>query len=133
MSKSKKFCESCGNEINESDTFCSRCGKPLHLVMGEPNNKVTNDNNMVGVIGFVTSIVNMLLCCGSLSIIPLILCGMGIAKSNRTDGEGKILSIIGLVLAILSAFIFFLTVLLPMLFAVPMIPIFGEIFEEMSY
>ncbi len=88
---------------------------------------------MIGVIGFITSIVNLLLCCGSLSIVPIILCGIGIAKSKRADGEGKIMSIIGLILAIIALLVFVFTVIFPLIFAVPLIPIFGEIFEEMSY
>ncbi|QTL99878.1 zinc-ribbon domain-containing protein [Iocasia frigidifontis] len=45
------YCPECGNEVNENDKFCSKCGKPI-IAKDKLNEKTTNDENKSITIKF---------------------------------------------------------------------------------
>ena len=119
-----KFCSNCGNEILENDRFCTNCGTTINseitnnndnnqiqdngvaVVNNNPNN-FNNTNNVVkytnslGIAGFVISLVSMVCCCGGLSWLSLIFSIIGLVNSKKNNGEGKGLSIAGIILSII--------------------------------
>ena len=76
-----KFCTNCGAEISEGYAFCEKCGTPVEggTPQAQPipqpqvvvNNvaPTTSQSNGMAIAGFVTSLVNAILCCGGISLI----------------------------------------------------------------
>ena len=111
-----KFCTNCGAEISNGYAFCEQCGTPVDergksqgksaQPAGTPINVYNNTvvqqpkkGNGMAVAGFITSLVNALLCCGSISLISLILSIIGAVKAKDCDGAGKGLAIAGIVIS----------------------------------
>ena len=117
-----RYCTECGNLLNSQSRFCPNCG----TVVGNSETPTTYTNaaptsqpiqtksdkvNGFGIAGLVVSILSILTCCGSISVISLILSIVGLKKSDEYGGKGLsiagiIVSIIGIVLVVL-AIIFF--------------------------
>lgn len=70
----------------------------------EEKNK--EQNNMIAIIGFVVSLVSLLMCCGSFSFISLILSIVGLATVNKYVDGKKVFAIIGIVLSGIGMFMF---------------------------
>ncbi len=114
-----KFCTNCGAEISDGYAFCEQCGTPVdeqgkatgnqkkaEPATGTPVNVYNNTtvvqpkkSNGMAIAGFVTSLVNMFLCCGSISLISLILSIVGAVKAKDCDGNGKGLAIAGIIIS----------------------------------
>ena len=116
-----KFCTNCGAEISEGYAFCEQCGTPVDEKGNAHgnNNKASQGNggtpvnvynntviqqkkgNGLAVAGFVISLVNAILCCGSFSLISLIFSIVGVVKAKDCNGEGKGLAIAGIIISAL--------------------------------
>lgn len=103
-----KFCTNCGQEISEGYAFCEKCGTSVDgngKAQATPTVNVYNTtapakkSNGMAIAGFVTSLVNMLLCCGSISLISLILSIVGAVKAKDCNGDGKGLAIAGIIIS----------------------------------
>ena len=112
-----KFCTNCGQEISEGYAFCEKCGTavdgngkaqaaPQPTVVVNNTTAPAKKSNGMAIAGFVTSLVNMLLCCGSISLISLILSIVGAVKAKDCDGEGKGLAIAGIIISAIMMLIF---------------------------
>ena len=117
------FCSNCGKEILNDDKFCMNCGKSINekenqiqieqsknnetitQIQQPDNNVVTQNNNQTkytngfGIAGFVISLVSLLICCGSFSWLSLIFSIIGLVNANKNNGEGKGLSIAGIIIS----------------------------------
>jgi len=62
------------------------------------NTVVKEDKNTIGLIGFIVSLVSLVLCCGSLSPIALVLSIVGLSESKKVNGKNKGLSIAGIII-----------------------------------
>ena len=82
------FCKSCGNELQETDEFCNKCGKST-----KP--EVVNDDNpamIFSIIGFVCSFFS--------SIAGLVVSIIAFNKYKRQENQQyKGLSIAGIVIS----------------------------------
>ena len=75
----------------------------------EEKNK--EQNNMIAIIGFVISLVSLLMCCGSLSAISLVVSIVGLVSAkNYVDGK-KTFAIVGIILSGIGMIMFFLACL----------------------
>lgn len=122
-----KFCISCGSELPEGAVACPNCGAPQNVgeqaqqPQQQPQVVVNNvqqpqgKSNGIGIAGFVVSLVSLILCCGSASVISLILSIVGAVKAKDYNGNGKGLSIAGIIISIIGIitfiFIFFIYIL----------------------
>ena len=143
-----KFCTNCGAEISDGYAFCEQCGTPVdeqgkatttHKKVesasgtGTPVNVYNNTvvqqkrSNGMAIAGFITSLVNMFICCGSISLISLILSIVGVVKAKDCDGDGKGLAIAGV---IISAIMMLGWLVYVVLFGIAG---FASIIEESSY
>ncbi len=57
--------------------------------------------NTIAIVGFVMSIVSLFTCC-AFSVVSIILCSIGIAQSNKNNGDGKGIAMAGLIIGIVS-------------------------------
>ena len=106
-----KFCTNCGAEISEGYAFCEKCGTPVEggTPQAQPipqpqvvvNNvaPTTSQSNGMAIAGFVTSLVNAILCCGGISLISLILSIVGCVNAKKYNGNGKGLAIAGIIIS----------------------------------
>lgn len=110
-----KFCISCGSELPEGAVACPNCGASQNATpQSQPQPQVVVNNvqqpqgksNGIGIAGFIISIVSLILCCGSASVISLILSIVGAAKAKDCDGNGKGLSIAGIIISIVGIIVF---------------------------
>ena len=116
-----KYCSNCGREITEGSYFCDGCGTPVEEVnervvtnIPKYNYEVINKTNGWAIAGFVTSLCNIILC-GLAAPISLTLSIVGIVFSKKYNGDGKGLSIAGIIISaifILLLIIVFLDLLL---------------------
>lgn len=63
------------------------------------NNVVVKTTNGFGVAGFVISLVSTILCCGIFNWLSLIFSIIGLVNSKKMNGEGKGLSIAGIIIS----------------------------------
>lgn len=121
-----KFCSKCGREILNDDKFCMYCGNSTNTIeskekeenteqvnqsqnnsvnttQNQPNVIIQNTPNKYtngfGIAGFVISLVSLLICCGSFSWLSLIFSIIGLVNANKNNGEGKGLSIAGIIIS----------------------------------
>ena len=116
-----KYCSNCGREITEGSYFCDGCGTPVEEVnekvvtnIPKYNYEVINKTNGWAIAGFVTSLCNIILC-GLAAPISLTLSIVGIVFSKKYNGDGKGLSIAGIIISaifVLLLIIVFLDLLL---------------------
>ena len=112
-----KFCTSCGQEIQEGANVCSNCGTPVN---GAPQNNVVTSggaaapakSNGLAIAGFIVSLVSILLCCGSISLVSLILSIIGASKAKDCGGQGKGLAIAGIIISVIGILCFIFWVVL---------------------
>lgn len=111
-----KFCVNCGNALEENATICNSCGKVIDENKGntsavQVNQTVINNRpktNGMAIAGFVISLVSAILCCGSLSTISLIFSIIGLVQAKNCDGNGKGLSIAGIIISSIFVILFIL-------------------------
>ena len=92
--------------------------------MNEKTTVVVKSTNGFAVAGFVISLVSTILCCGSFNWLSLVFSIIGLVNSKKMNGEGKGLSIAGIVIS--SVFL----VLTILLFA---LGVTASILEELTY
>lgn len=128
-----KFCVYCGKELDNNCKFCYNCGAEVGIttdsdnindstdIKNEVNSEFTVSNfnsktskyvNTMAIIGLVSSILSYFLCCGLLSLPSLIFSIIGLCKANKNGGEGRGMSIVGIVLSIIPIAFFILNILL---------------------
>ena len=111
-----KFCISCGKELVEGNAVCTQCGTPVsnnvNTNVAGTTSSNSNSGNVIALIGFIVSLVSLILCCGTLSWVSLILSIIGIVGAKKYDGKGKglaiagtIISAVGMILLIVVMFI----------------------------
>lgn len=114
-----KFCISCGSELPEGAVTCPNCGAQQNVggQVQQPqqqsqvvvnNQQPQGKSNGIGIAGFIISLVSLILCCGSASIISLILSIVGAVKAKDCNGNGKGLSIAGIIISIVGIIAFIL-------------------------
>ncbi len=127
-----KFCTNCGKELAEGNTVCASCGAQVEgaVAAAQPTVVVNNNatqakpTNGLAIAGFITSLVSGILCCGSISVISLILSIVGAVKANELGGSGKGMAIAGIIISVIGII---------MLIALFSLGIFAEAIEESSY
>ncbi len=125
-----KFCTNCGKEIAEGNAVCTECGTPVDgaVAQAQPtvviNNGQAKQSNGLAIAGFVTSLVSTFLCCGSFSVIALILSIVGAVKAKDYGGSGKGMAIAGIVISAIG---------IVLLIALSVLGVFAEAIEESSY
>ena len=115
-----EFCTNCGSPLEEDAKACGNCGTFVdgsvniyaenNNINGNNayNNNVNNGNNVntknsadYGTIGFVTSLVSIFFCCGSLNFISLIFSIIGLVESKNNQSINRNLAIAGIVISCL--------------------------------
>ena len=64
-----------------------------------------NKTNGFAVAGFVISIVSLILCCGTISILSLVFSIIGAVQSKDLNGNGKGMAIAGIVISAVGIFL----------------------------
>ncbi|MBO5120553.1 MAG: DUF4190 domain-containing protein [Bacilli bacterium] len=124
-----QHCPACGTKIEGDSKFCTTCGYSLETKVNNQNSSqasntnATNTNydinnnfttyegvkqytNGMAIAGLVISIVSLILCCGSISLIGLIFSIIGMNKAEQNNDIGKGIAIGGLVVNILGILLF---------------------------
>ena len=124
-----QHCPACGTKIEGDSKFCTTCGYSLETKVNNQNSSqasntnATNTNydinsnfttyegvkqytNGMAIAGLVISIVSLILCCGSISLIGLIFSIIGMNKAKQNNDIGKGIAIGGLVVNILGILLF---------------------------
>jgi RNA polymerase subunit RPABC4/transcription elongation factor Spt4 len=127
------FCVHCGNNLEGGSNVCPNCGAKVEesneavetVVVDNPNpnqayqgnqtyqNTNAKPTNGLAIAGFITSLVSMILCCGSISLISLILSIIGVVDAKKKNGSGNglaiagiVISVVGILLVIITSFLF---------------------------
>lgn len=145
-----QHCPACGTKIEGDSKFCTTCGYSLETKVNNQNSSqasntnATNTNydinnnfttyegvkaaasgqNGMAIAGLVTSIVSLLLCCGSISLISLILSIIGMNKAKSLNGSGNGLALAGLIVSIVGII---LGLLWTLLWLLPFIAVATEV------
>ncbi len=135
-----QHCPACGTKIEGDSKFCTTCGYSLEANNNQNNNASTNydinnnfttyegvkvaagNQNGLAIAGLVTSIVSLVLCCGSISLISLILSIIGMNKAKELNGAGKGLALAGLIVSIVGMLLFLFWMLI---WLIPFIGVFS--------
>lgn len=94
------FCRHCGNEVSESDEFCTKCGKSLKnlgLYDIDKIEKTEPPKNGMAVAGFVCSFF--------VPLLGFIFGGIGLKRAKEKNGKGKGFSIAAIIIATIMFFI----------------------------
>lgn len=124
-----KFCTNCGKEIPEDANACPFCGAmvnpnmavpfqgapvqnvavaPAGMAQGVPgnpgatvivNNNAATRSNGWAIGGLISSIISLVFCCGCFNVITLIVSIVGLIKAKDYNGEGKGMSIAGIIIS----------------------------------
>ena len=103
-----KFCTSCGKELAEGAAVCSQCGAPVEganpTVSVQPTTTVVateapKKGNGMAIAGLIISIVSLVFCCGSLSVISLIFSILGLSAAKKANGNGKGMAVAGTIIS----------------------------------
>lgn len=115
-----KFCINCGKNLNEEEPQKNKkenteqhpaqdnSSKNTTIQQQETaqvsatqvtTNTTAKYTNGFGIAGFVVSLVSLILCCGSFSWLSLIFSIIGVVNANKNNGEGKGLSIAGIIIS----------------------------------
>ena len=130
------FCVHCGNNLEGGANVCPNCGAKVEdaneavetVVVDNPvpnanqayqgaqptyQNTNSKPTNGLAIAGFITSLVSMFLCCGSISLISLILSILGVVDAKKKSGSGNglaiagiIISVVGMLLVIITSLVF---------------------------
>lgn len=144
-----QYCPACGTKIEGDSKLCTTCGYSLEAktnsqVNNQNNNQPNNTNydinnnfttyegvkastanqNGMAIAGLVTSILSLVLCCGSISLISLILSIVGMNKAKELDGAGKGLALAGLIVSIFGMLMF---LFLMLIWLIPFIGVFSAL------
>ena len=145
-----QHCPACGTKIEGDSKFCTTCGYSLETKVNNQNSSqasntnATNTNydinnnfttyegvkastvnqNGIAIAGLVTSILSLVLCCGSISLISLILSIVGMNKAKELDGAGKGLALAGLIVSIFGMLMF---LFLMLIWLIPFIGVFSAL------
>ncbi len=113
-----KLCKYCGNDLNETDNYCSNCGKSVYDNPYQKSDNLSNVNYqekskyeqtsfVLGLTGLIFSVLNWI---GFpfLHLIGMLLGGIGLSlvKKDKANGSfskpGYVMSMIALILGITS-------------------------------
>ncbi len=107
-----KYCEYCGNKIENGAEYCSNCGAKIRheVLSGEVvnnshinmNQSMSNDNTTVAA--FICSLIGLICCCGLVAIPGFILSIISLInmQNGKISSEKKGLAIAALILSILA-------------------------------
>lgn len=111
-----KYCEECGQKVENNDKYCPKCGKNLVVVK---TNKGGNDNKeTLGTVSMVFGIISLVLSfIINLLIFPLALSGFIMGIANKAQNGKKISGIILNALAMFVAIVVFVTCILIVVFS----------------
>ena len=101
------FCKTCGKEINDNAVICPYCGCAVSGEIKEKTIENSQDKkgkaNVMSIIGFVLSLVSLLLSLfGAVAIAGLVLSIIGLVQCNQNGERLKGLAIAGIVVSICS-------------------------------
>ena len=109
-----KFCINCGKEMPDGASACPSCGTMVEGAVPAGTTVVVNNvqpqkkTNGLALAGFIVSLVSTLLCCGSFSMISLILSILGVVKAKDYGGNGKGLGIAGIIISAIGFILLFI-------------------------
>ncbi len=98
-----KYCPNCGKEVKDGADICLGCGTVINKgnVANTNNSVAGKQSNVVGIIGFVSSLVGLFLWPFVFGTAGIICSAIGISKA-KTLQSGKGLSIAGLIVGIVD-------------------------------
>ena len=96
------YCKDCGNKLNPSDKYCTRCGSNLNNI--ENNNEINNSSFKETNISLVFGITACIFLFIPLFSIPLAITAiiLGIINRKKQKITGLILGIISIILTIIE-------------------------------
>lgn len=98
-----RFCSNCGKQLKENYKFCTNCGSAVFELAKQNVSSFIKYTNDLGTAGFIVSIISFL-SFGTFSLLGLILSIIGLVNANKNNGEGKGLSIAGIVISSVALF-----------------------------
>ena len=107
-----RFCEYCGEKINEGDIYCLKCGKKQNVI-GQTNVKKTDTEGLATaslVLGIISLVLSFII---NIFIFPLALVGLILGIVGKVHGKkcsGIVLNVISMIVAVL-VFIFWIVLL----------------------
>ena len=94
------FCKICGKEINDQAVICPNCGCQVNGSVELEQAKSKKKANLFCIIGFVLSLVSLLIALyGLVAIAGLVLSIIGIVQANKNGERLKGLGIAGICVA----------------------------------
>lgn len=105
MDENAKFCPQCGREQIQEDLIT----KPASMATATPLRSIENENksphNTLAIVGFVISLISLILnFFGLVGIAAVIVSVLGLLKVDTYNGNGKSMSITGIVIGSISVF-----------------------------
>lgn len=97
-------CRNCGQEYDNRLPNCPRCGAPSQANVVYVQQPAPQQNNGMAIAGFVLSLLGFLSLGMSfiLQLLGLIFSCVGVSKAKKMNGNGKGLSVAGIVLSVLA-------------------------------
>ena len=95
------YCGKCGRQLEDNYVFCPSCG---NRIIKTPEGQVTTAYNYdfkKPIRNKQTNVYAVLSLVLSFTLAGIVMGGLGISKSAKLNGSGKVLSIIGIVLSVI--------------------------------
>lgn len=106
-----RYCQNCGQQVEENSTFCQNCGHALNQPV-QPSVNVTtlakteySSADKHATSGFVLGLVSIIAWLLPLFGYPVTICGIVYSVKGLKSNSKKVMAIIGLVLSIIFLFI----------------------------
>ena len=103
------FCANCGTQLVEGSKVCHNCGTRVEQDSAPANEYIRFDNvtkfSAMAIVGFVISLVGILIAAVPCGIIGLVFSSLGIRDAQVRRYRGNGLAISGLVISIIDIII----------------------------
>ena len=87
------------------------------------------ENDKFCLAGLITSIASLVCCCGTISIVSLILSIVGVMRVSKSGDSGKGMGIAGIIISVVSILLLIVIILLVVVPSIFFFGFLGKVFE----